>query len=124
MPEKLHAKTAHPKPTVDLRPANACLDPAPPGQAAHTASDILGHRSETGMDLRNAPRSHFALWGAVIGGAIALGGYAVLKPEVDTLWSFLAIRMAIGATVAATVGPAIIRGSAAERPDTPNDATP
>ena len=75
------------------------------------------------MDLRNARRSHFAIWGAVIGGAIALGGYAVLQPDVDNLGFFLAIRMAIGATVAATAGPAIVRRSAAGRPDSSNDGT-
>lgn len=75
------------------------------------------------MDLRNARPSHFATWGAVIGGAIALGGYAVLKPDVDSVGVFLAIRMAIGATVAATAGPAIVRRSAAGRPDDLRDDT-
>jgi hypothetical protein len=49
----------------------------------------------------------FGLFGGIGGGLIALFGFFVLSPEIDSLLTFLAIRMGIGALVAMMVGPLI-----------------
>lgn len=54
-------------------------------------------------------RPGLALFGGVVGGAIALLGYFVMAPEVDSLARFLALRILVGAGVAALVAPHILR---------------
>ena len=64
---------------------------------------------ECTLDLRTMGRPGLALLGGVLGGTIALVGYAVLAPDVESLARFLALRILVGATVAGLVAPHILR---------------
>jgi len=46
--------------------------------------------------------------GAILGVLIALVGFWILAPDVDSLFLFLLLRAAVGATVAMIVGPIIL----------------
>ena len=50
----------------------------------------------------------FGTMGAVLGVLIALVGFWILSPDVDSLFLFLLLRAAVGATVAMIVGPIIL----------------
>lgn len=51
----------------------------------------------------------FGIIGAILGGTIALFGYWVLSPQIDSLFLFTLLRAGIGAGVAVIVGPVIMR---------------
>ena len=51
----------------------------------------------------------FGAMGAVLAVLIALVGFWILAPDVDSLFLFLLLRAAVGATVAMIVGPMILR---------------
>ena len=61
------------------------------------------------LDPRQMSRAGLAAYGALLAGMIAMVGYLVLAPEVQSLPAFLGLRMAIGALVAGVVGPVVIR---------------
>jgi len=50
----------------------------------------------------------FGAMGAILGVLIALVGFWILAPDVDSLFLFLLLRAAVGATVAMIVGPIIL----------------
>ena len=52
-------------------------------------------------------RLKFGVIGGVLGGVIAIVGYWILSPSVDSLLGFVALRVMVGAVVAMIVGPII-----------------
>ena len=52
-------------------------------------------------------RLKFAAIGGLLGGVIAIVGYWVLSPSVDSILLFVALRVLVGAIVAVIVGPII-----------------
>ncbi len=50
----------------------------------------------------------FGVFGGVSGGVIAIIGYLILSPQVDSLVFFVILRMIVGATVAMIMGPILI----------------
>jgi zinc transporter ZupT len=52
-------------------------------------------------------RLGFAVIGGLLGGVIAIVGYWILSPSVDSVLLFVALRVMIGAMVAMIVGPII-----------------
>ena len=53
-------------------------------------------------------RLKLGVLGAVLGASIALIGFWILSPDVDSLFLFLLLRAAVGAIVAMIVGPKIL----------------
>ena len=53
-------------------------------------------------------RLRFAVIGGFLGGIIAIVGFWILSPSVDSLFLFVALRVLVGAIVAMIVGPIII----------------
>ena len=53
-------------------------------------------------------RLRFAVIGGFLGGVIAIIGFWVLSPSVDSILLFVAVRVMVGAIVAMVVGPIII----------------
>jgi hypothetical protein len=50
-------------------------------------------------------RLKFGVIGGVLGGLIAIVGYWVLSPSVDSILGFVALRVLVGAVVAMLLGP-------------------
>ncbi len=65
------------------------------------------HLLEVEVD-RIKERIGYGLLGASLGSAIALVGYWVLLPDVESLSPFLLLRAIVGAVVAMIVGPPIM----------------
>ena len=53
-------------------------------------------------------RLKFGVIGGLLGGVIAIVGFWILSPSVDSLLLFVALRVMVGAIVAMIVGPIII----------------
>jgi len=53
-------------------------------------------------------RLRFGIIGGILGGLIAIAGFLILWPPVDSLFLFVLLRVAIGATVAMIVGPVLL----------------
>jgi len=48
------------------------------------------------------------IFGGIIGGTIAIVGFWILSPQIDSLVSFVVLRMIVGAVVAMIVGPILL----------------
>jgi hypothetical protein len=53
-------------------------------------------------------RLKFAVIGGLFGGVIAIVGYWILSPTVDSILPFIALRVLVGAGVAMLVGQVIV----------------
>ena len=51
----------------------------------------------------------FGLLGGILGGVIAIIGFLILSPVVDSIVTFVLLRVAVGAVVAMIAGPIIIK---------------
>ena len=51
----------------------------------------------------------FALFGGIVGGLIAVVGYLILSPEVDSVVVFVVLRVLVGIAAAVIAGPVIKR---------------
>jgi len=52
-------------------------------------------------------RLKFGIIGGILGGVIAIIGFWILSPSVDSILLFVALRVMVGAIVAMIVGPVI-----------------
>ena len=53
-------------------------------------------------------RLRFGVIGGFLGGVIAIIGFWILSPSVDSILLFVALRVIVGAIVAMIVGPVIV----------------
>lgn len=53
-------------------------------------------------------RFRIGIYGGLCGGMIAIVGFLILSPPVDSLFHFVILRIAIGAAVAMAIGPTIL----------------
>ena len=60
-----------------------------------------------GVRGKYAERLKFGAIGGFLGGVIAIAGYWVLSPPVDSILLFVALRVLVGAVVATILGPII-----------------
>lgn len=71
---------------------------------------------EIGKMDHSMSRLRFGILGGFLGGVIALAGFWILSPPVDSLLLFVALRVLVGAVVAMLVGPLIISWQAKRKP--------
>jgi len=53
-------------------------------------------------------RLKFGVFGGITGGLIAIVGYLILSPQVDSIILFVLLRVVVGAVVAMLIGPIIL----------------
>jgi hypothetical protein len=66
---------------------------------------------------RPTGRLRFAIIGALLGGIIAVIAYWILRPSVDSMTFYVALRVLVGAIVAMLVGPIIVSSHTKTKPD-------